>query len=68
MTIRAIAVALIWAGAALLLGLLLFRFVRGSWSLEDDDVPAVTWRQKALAAAALAAALAGTGLFVWDWY
>ena len=67
MTPRGIAITLIWAGVLLLLGLLAFRFVRGSWSLEDEDVPAVTWKQKALAAAALAATAAGTGLFIWDW-
>ncbi|EME71453.1 hypothetical protein H261_03553 [Paramagnetospirillum caucaseum] len=68
MTLRAIAIALLWVGVLALLGLMLHRFVRGAWSLEDDDIPAVSPGQKLLAGLALAAAAAGLGLFVWSWH
>lgn len=68
MTPRAIAIALIWVGVLALLGLLVHRFVRGAWSLEDDDIPAISPQQKLLAGLALAAAAAGLGLFVRSWY
>ncbi|MBI3446487.1 MAG: hypothetical protein HY055_14300 [Magnetospirillum sp.] len=67
MTPRAIAITLIWVGALVLLGLLLHRFTRGAWSLEDEDIPTITLRQKLLAGLALAAACGGIGLFVWSW-
>jgi hypothetical protein len=67
MTPRVVAVILIWGGVLALLGVLVFRFARGAWSLEDGDVPAITGPQKALAGLALAAAVAGVGLFVWSW-
>jgi hypothetical protein len=47
--------------------LLLHRFSRGAWSLEDDDIPAVSLWQKLVAALALTATAAGLGLFVWSW-
>lgn len=67
MTPRAIAVALIWAGVLVLLGLLLYRFTRGAWSLEDEDIPVISIWQKLVAAFALTATAAGLGLFVWSW-
>ncbi|BAE51064.1 hypothetical protein [Paramagnetospirillum magneticum] len=67
MSPRAIAIALIWVGVLVLLGLLAHRFTRGAWSLEDDDVPVISPRQKLLAALALAATTGGLGLFVWSW-
>jgi hypothetical protein len=67
MTPRAIAVTLIWVGVLVLLGLLLHRFARGAWSLEDDDIPVISLWQKLVAAFALTAAAAGLGLFVWSW-
>lgn len=68
MSLRAVAVTLVWVGTGALLWLLLRRFARGSWSLEDDDVPAVSPRQKVVAALGLTAAAAGVILFVWSWY
>ncbi|ARJ65600.1 hypothetical protein WV31_07985 [Magnetospirillum sp. ME-1] len=67
MSPRAIAIALMWVGALVLLGLLVHRFARGAWSLEDEDVPAISARQKLLSALALAAATGGVALFVWSW-
>lgn len=67
MTPRGIAITLIWLGALVLLGVLLHRFLRGAWSLEDEDIPAITLGQKLLAGLALAAACLGAGLFVWSW-
>lgn len=67
MTLSAVAVVLIWGGVLALLGILLFRFSRGAWSLEDGDIPVITGPQKVLAALALAATAAGIGLFVWSW-
>lgn len=64
----AIAVTLMWVGVLALLGLMLHRFVRGAWSLEDDDIPAISPHQKVVAGLALTAAAAGLGLFVWSWY
>jgi hypothetical protein len=68
MSLRAMAVALIWVGVVALLVLLVHRFTRGAWSLEDDDVPAISPRQKLLAALSLAATTGGLGLFIWSWY
>lgn len=59
--------ALVWGGALLLLGLLLHRFRRGAWSLEDDDIPAAGIGQKLVAGLGVAAAVAGAALFVWSW-
>ena len=67
MSSGAIAVTLMWVGVLALLGLMLHRFVRGAWSLEDDDVPAISPFQKLLAGLALTAAAAGLALFVWSW-
>lgn len=68
MSLRAVAVTLVWVGTGALLWLLLRRFARGSWSLEDEDVPVVSFRQKVIAALALLAAAAGLILFIWSWY
>ena len=67
MTLRAVAVVLIWGGGLTLLGVLVFRFARGAWSLEDDDVPVITGPQKVMVAVALAAAVAGVVLFIRSW-
>lgn len=67
MSPRAIAITLMWVGAVALLGLLVHRFSRGAWSLEDEDVPAISLRQKLLAALALGLAAGGVALFVWSW-
>lgn len=67
MTLRAVAVVLIWGGVLTLLGVLVFRFARGAWSLEDDDVPVITGPQKVMVAVALAAAVAGVVLFIRSW-
>ncbi len=67
MTPRGFAITLVWLGAALLLGLLLFRLVGGAWSLDDDEVPPVSSRQKALAVVALIVTVLGTAIFIWDW-
>ena len=68
MTPRGIAIALIWLGALMLLGMLVYRFTRGAWSLEDEEIPAITLRQKLLAGFALSVTGGGVGLFVWSWY
>lgn len=68
MSPRAIAITLMWVGAVVLLGLLIHRFTRGAWSLEDDDIPAISARQKLLAALALASTAGGVALFVWSWH
>ncbi|TAN72364.1 MAG: hypothetical protein EPN20_03745 [Magnetospirillum sp.] len=66
MTLRALGIALIWAGVAMLAGLLLRRFGRGAWSLEDEDVPPVSSGHKAWAVLALAIAAGGIGLVIWS--
>jgi hypothetical protein len=68
MSLGAIAVTLMWVGVLALLGLMLHRFIRGAWSLEDDDVPAISPYQKLVAGLALTSTAAGLGLFVWSWY
>ncbi|WP_041041096.1 hypothetical protein [Paramagnetospirillum magnetotacticum] len=68
MSLRAIAIILIWVGVLALLGVLVHRFTRGAWSLEDDDIPVISPRQKLAAALALATTTAGLGLFIWSWY
>ncbi|WP_254432505.1 hypothetical protein [Magnetospirillum sp. SS-4] len=57
---------LVWAAVAVALGLLLHRFSRGAWSLEDDDIPPVTRIQKLLGLGILVAALGGTVVVVWS--
>ncbi len=66
MTIRALGIALIWAGVAMLAGLLLRRFVGGAWSLEDEDVPPVNAWHKGVAILALVATIGGIGLVIWS--
>jgi hypothetical protein len=65
-TIRAIGIALIWAGVVMLAGLLVQRFRRGAWSLEDEDIPPVALGQKVFAGLAMAATTGGTGLVIWS--
>ncbi|CUW40143.1 protein of unknown function [Magnetospirillum sp. XM-1] len=67
MSLRAIAIALMWVGVVALLGLMVHRFTRGAWSLEDDDIPVISTGQKLLAALALGLTAAGVALFVWSW-
>lgn len=67
MTPRGIGIALIWSGAVLLLGVLLYRLARGAWSLDDADIPPATWPQRLSAGAALVITALGIGLFVWDY-
>lgn len=64
MTLRALGITLIWAGVVMLAGLLLRRFMRGAWSLEDEDVPRVTPWQKGFAILAVAATIGGLGLVI----
>jgi hypothetical protein len=64
MSPRDLGITLIWAGAAVVLALLLYRLGRGAWSLEDDEVPPVSILQKVGGALALIAAIIGTVLFV----
>ena len=66
MTLRALGLVLIWAGAGVALGLLLHRFIRGAWSLEDEEIPAVTRRQQIIGLGALVSAITGTLLMVWS--
>ena len=66
MTLRAMGIALIWAGVVMLAGLLIQRFRRGAWSLEDDEIPPVALGQKLFAALAMAATASGTGLVIWS--
>ncbi len=67
MTPRDLAMALVWSGALLLAGVLLHRFRRGAWSLEDEDIPPAGPLQKLAAGLAMAAAAAGIGLFIWSY-
>jgi hypothetical protein len=67
MTPRDLAMALVWAGALLLAGLLLYRFRRGAWSLEDEDIPPPSPAQKLCALAGMLTALAGIVLFIWSY-
>ncbi|OAN50817.1 hypothetical protein A6A04_17100 [Paramagnetospirillum marisnigri] len=67
MTLRDLAMALVWGGAALLLAVLIHRFRRGAWSLEDEDVPHASLGQRLLFALALLLAAAGTALFIWSY-
>ncbi len=67
MTPRDLAMALVWSGALLLAGLLLYRFRRGAWSLEDAEIPSAGPGQKLAAGLAMAAAAAGIGLFIWSY-
>ncbi len=66
MTLRTLGLVLIWAGAGGALGLLLHRFIRGAWSLEDEEIPAVTRHQQLIVLGALVSAIAGTLLMVWS--
>ena len=66
MTLRAVGITLIWIGVVLLAGLLARRFLRGAWSLEDEDVPPVSFWQKGFAALALATTIGGIGLVIWS--
>ena len=66
MTIRAMGIALIWAGVVMLAGLLILRFRRGAWSLEDEEIPPVPLGQKVFAALAMAVTTGGTGLVIWS--
>ncbi|CAA7623647.1 conserved hypothetical protein [Candidatus Terasakiella magnetica] len=68
MTIRGSGIALIWLGMAVLLGLLIHRFRRGAWSLDDDQIPVTTARQQGVFAAALTLTVLGTGLVIWDFW
>ena len=68
MTIRALGITLIWVGVVLLAGLLLRRFRRGAWSLEDDDVPPVDVWHKVMAILALTATMGGIGLVIRSLY
>jgi Fe-S cluster assembly ATPase SufC len=53
MSAGTVASLLLWGGVALLLGLLAYRFRQGAWSLEDEDIPAVSPAQRWLAGLAL---------------
>ncbi|MDO8606338.1 MAG: hypothetical protein Q7R40_07375 [Phaeospirillum sp.] len=66
MTVRALGIALIWVGVVILAGLLARRFLRGAWSLEDEDVPPVSPWHKGFAALAFATAAGGVGLVIWS--
>lgn len=68
MTPRGIAIALIWVGTLLLLGMLLYRFRLGAWSLEDEDIPPPSLTHRLIAGGGLLAATAGVGLFVWSYF
>jgi hypothetical protein len=64
----ALSMVLIWGGVGALLGLMAYRFARGAWSLEDEDIPAVSSLHRVLAWLAVLAAAAGLVLFVRDWH
>ena len=66
MTLWTLGLVLIWVGTGGALGLLLYRFVRGAWSLEDEDVPPVSPWHKGFAALAFATAAGGVGLVIWS--
>jgi hypothetical protein len=65
-SLRSLGIVLIWVGVVMLAGLLVQRFRRGAWSLEDDEIPPVALGQKIFAGLAMAVTTGGTGLVIWS--